>query len=161
MKLNKIILGFILIILLIIYLFFNSHKSTMKITSSVFKNNDFIPEKYTCDGRSINPPLFITDIPENTQSLALIVEDPDAPGGVFTHWLVPNIDPNIREIPENFRSDYIGPCPPFGTHRYFFKIFALDIKLELPSSSTVKEFLPAIQNHILANAELVGKYSRK
>lgn len=133
----------------------------MKITSSIFKNNDFIPEKYTCDGLSINPPLSITDIPKNTESLALIVEDPDAPGGVFTHWLVPNIDPNITEIPEKFKSDYIGPCPPFGTHRYFFKIFALDTKLDLSPSSTAKDFMLAIENHILANAELVGKYSRE
>lgn len=146
----------------------------MRISSSAFKNNDFIPEKYTCDGSNINPPLSIVDVPKNVQSLALVVDDPDAPAGTFTHWLVWNINPNTTEISGNYvpqgsveglgsfgKSHYGGPCPGFGTHRYFFKIFALDTKLNLSSSSTIKEFLLSIQNHILAKAELIGKYSRK
>ena len=111
----------------------------MKIISEVFENKQMIPQKYTCDGENINPPLQITDIPSNTESLVLIVDDPDAPSGDWIHWLVWNINPQTKEImedsvPENAvvgtndfkKMEYDGPCPPSGTHRYVFKVLALE-----------------------------------
>jgi Raf kinase inhibitor-like YbhB/YbcL family protein len=146
----------------------------MKVTSSAFKDNTMIPSKYTCDGMDINPPLIVEDIPEKTKSLVLIVDDPDAPGGTWTHWVVFNIPYSGKklEIKENsilgiqgwndFRKvNYGGPCPPFGTHRYFFKIYALDIMLNLNKAATKQEVENAMRGHILASAELVGLYKRK
>ncbi len=146
----------------------------MQLTSSVFQNNDYLPEKYTCNGQNINPPLLISGIPPNTKSLALIIDDPDAPSGIWTHWLVWNIQLDTAEIPENSvppsafegitswgKPGYNGPCPPFGVHRYFFKLFALDTLLNLPSSSTVTQLLTAMQNHIVAKAEIIARYSKK
>lgn len=144
----------------------------MKLESPAFGNMERIPSKYTCDGQDINPPLKISDVPENTKSLVLIVDDPDAPAGTWVHWLVWNISPNTKEIPENSvpknavegitswnRVGYGGPCPPSGTHRYFFKLYALDTILDLPST-TISELEKAMENHILDKAELVGLYSR-
>lgn len=146
----------------------------MQITSPVFQNNNFLPEKYTCDGQNINPPLTINNVPKNTESLVLIVDDPDAPSGTWTHWLVWNIQPETTEIPENSiptsategttnwgRPGYNGPCPPSGTHRYFFKIFALDTILDLQPQSTINQLLTTMQNHIIAQAEIIAKYSKK
>lgn len=145
----------------------------MKLTSSAFENNQTIPSKYTCDGEDINPPLEIQEIPETAQSLVLIVDDPDAPMGTWAHWLVWNIDPSIVSIKENSipegavqgqnsfgKQDYGGPCPPSGTHHYYFKVYALDIKLELDSSSDKKDLESVIQNYILDQAELIGLYQR-
>lgn len=145
----------------------------MQLTSPVFKNNGFIPSKYTCDGENISPPLSVAGIPSKTKSLALIVDDPDSPSGTWTHWLIWNINANITEIPENFFSSdsiegttswgkpgYSGPCPHSGTHRYFFKIFALDSKLNIPSSSLVSDFLEASQNHIIDQDQIIGRYSK-
>lgn len=146
----------------------------MKIQSSAFENNSSIPSKYTCDGKDINPPLEIKDIPEGTNSLVLIVDDPDAPMGTFLHWLVFNINPDISLIEENSlpegaiqgkndfgKVNYGGPCPPFGEHRYFFKIFALDKKLDLPEGSKLKEVEKEMEGHILDQAQLIGPYQRK
>lgn len=146
----------------------------MLITSSVFENNNFLPAKYSCDGENINPPLNILDVPLGTKTLALIVTDPDSPSGNFIHWLVWNIDPNIKEITEDSvpvgsvegitswgKSGYGGPCPNVGIHRYFFKILALDEKLDLQTSATVEELLKAIEGHVLDQGEIVGKYLRK
>lgn len=146
----------------------------MKISSPVFENNSQIPQKYTCDGQDINPPLEIRDIPEGTQSLVLIVDDPDAPMGTFLHWLVWNISPETVKIEENSipegairgrndfgKENYGGPCPPFGTHRYFFKVYALDKKLDLVAGSKLKEIEEAMKGHILDQAELLGLYQRK
>jgi len=142
------------------------------ITSSAFQNNGLIPSKYTCDGEDINPPLKIEGIPEETQSLTLIVDDPDAPMGTWDHWIVWNIPPTKNKIDENSvpgtegmnssrRQSYGGPCPPGGTHRYFFKAYALDTKLALNPNSRKKDVEKAMQGHILAQGELLGLYQRK
>lgn len=146
---------------------------TMKISSPMFQNNSAIPKKYTCDGENTNPPLEISEIPVEVQSLVLIVDDPDAPGGTWVHWTVWNIDPKTTRIEENSvpikavegttsfgRTGYGGPCPPSGTHRYFFKLYALDIKLNLPLDTVKSGLLEAMADHILAETELVGLYSR-
>jgi len=142
----------------------------LTITSSVFENKEFIPSKYTCDGEDVNPPLTIERIPEKTKSLVLIVDDPDAPSGIWDHWIVWDIPPTnkIKEdsVPGvegtndfNKRS-YGGPCPPSGTHRYFFKVYALDAKLNLDQGSRRAEIQEAMEGHILAKGELVGLYER-
>lgn len=146
----------------------------MKISSPAFENNSQIPEKYTCEGENINPPLEIRDLPEGTQSLVLIVDDPDAPGGTFLHWLVFNIDPKITSIEENSiplggiqgRNDfgkekYGGPCPPFGEHRYYFKIYALSKKLNLKSGASLKEVEKEMEGSVLDESQLIGLYQRK
>lgn len=146
----------------------------MKLSSPVFQNSDFLPDKYTCHGPNINPPLFINDVPPASKSLVLIVNDPDAPSGTWTHWLLWNVPPDIGEIAENSlpssavegttswgQPGYRGPCPPSGTHRYFFKIFALDTTLNLPSSSTADQLMVVMDNHIIDQAELVARYSSK
>jgi len=145
----------------------------MKLASTAFENNQSIPAKYTCDGENVNPPLVIVDIPEDTQSLVLIVDDPDAPGGTFTHWLVWNIDPQAKEIaegsvPQNAsqgkndfgKNGWGGPCPPSGTHHYFFKLYALDQKIDLPQSANKGDLEKAMQGHILSQTQLIGLYSR-
>lgn len=143
----------------------------LKIKSSAFEHNGLIPKKYTCDGEDVNPPLSIEGIPEGTQSLALIVDDPDAPMGTWDHWIVWNITPT-KDLEENsipgvegmndFRKhSYGGPCPPGGTHRYFFKVYALDTKLNLSANSKKKDLEKAMQGHIVAKGELVGRYSRR
>ena len=143
----------------------------LTVKSSVFENNTQIPQKYTCDGEEVNPPLTITGIPSGTTTLALVIDDPDAPRGTFDHWVVWNIPPTdlIQEksIPgvEGLNSagehSYVGMCPPSGTHRYFFKVYALDAKLALNAKATRKKDLEkAMQGHILGKGELVGLYSR-
>jgi len=145
----------------------------MKIISSVFEDKQMIPPKYTCDGENINPPLQISDIPTETQSLALIVDDPDVPSGDWIHWLVWNINPETKIISENElpqgaiqgtndfnKQNYGGPCPPSGIHHYQFKIYALDTLLNLPSSSRKKDLEKAMENHILDKALIVGLYQR-
>jgi Raf kinase inhibitor-like YbhB/YbcL family protein len=171
---KKYLIIFVFIVLLIILILKYKNKPTMEITSPVFQNNNFISEKYTCDGQNINPPLIIDNTPINTKSLVLIVDDPDAPSGIWTHWTIWNISPTISEISENSlptgavegitswgKSGYSGPCPHSGTHRYFFKLFALDTILDLSSSSNVDQLLAAIQNHILTKTEIIVKYSKK
>jgi len=142
----------------------------MKLTSPAFKHNEFIPAKYTCQGDDVNPPLVIEDVPEGTKSLALIVDDPDAPGMTWVHWVVYEM-PVISKIEENsipgkqgindFRKkNYGGPCPPSGTHRYFFKLYALDKKLGLEEGLRKKELEAAMQGHILAECQLIGLYKK-
>jgi len=143
----------------------------LTISSPVFKNNGFIPQKYTCDGNDVNPPLNIEGVPKETQSLALIVDDPDAPMGTWDHWVVWNIPP-AEKIMENSvpgteglndfrRRSYGGPCPPSGTHRYFFKVYALDTRLDLSPSSRKKDVERAMKGHVIAEGELVGLYRRR
>jgi len=142
----------------------------MEITSPAFKHNEYMPAKYTCEGEDINPPLIISGIPERTKSLALIMDDPDAPIGVWVHWVVFDITPITRieekSVPGKLgttnsgRKDYHGPCPPSGTHRYFFKIYALDTQLNLKEGITKGQLEKAMQGHILDKAELVGLYKR-
>jgi len=145
----------------------------MKITSSAFQEGANIPSKFTCDGADTSPPLQIADIPSQAKSLALIVDDPDAPGGLFTHWMVWNIPPQTGAVGEGSapkgvhgtndfgKSGYGGPCPPSGTHRYYFKIFALDRELDLPFGAKRGQVDGALKGHIIAQGELMGRYSRK
>lgn len=144
----------------------------LRITSPAFTEQSAIPAKYTCDGENINPPLVIDNIPAGTKSLALIMDDPDAPGSVFTHWLLYDLDPRqVKKIEENSspakegqndfgRTGYGGPCPPSGTHRYFFRLYALNRSLGMSSGLKRDELEKELQDNILASSELVGKYSR-
>jgi Raf kinase inhibitor-like YbhB/YbcL family protein len=153
--------------------------NTMNLQSAAFTHNGLIPTQYTCDGGDISPPLSWDDPPQNTQSFALIVDDPDAPGRTFVHWVMYNLPPDRRELPEGVnpgdnlgsnvqqgksdfgRTGYGGPCPPSGTHRYFFKLYALDTMLELPTNARKPDLLQAMDGHILAGAELIGRYTRQ
>jgi len=140
----------------------------------VFQNNTKIAYKYTCDGENVSPPLEFLDIPENAKSLVLIVDDPDAPAKTWIHWVVYNINPKTTKVDENIipqggieamtdfgKPGYGGPCPPSGTHRYFFKLYALDSKIELPQNPTKQMVEEKMQDHILDQAELIGFYGRK
>jgi Raf kinase inhibitor-like YbhB/YbcL family protein len=146
----------------------------MEIQSSVFSNGGEIPQAYTCDGSDVNPPLYLLDVPKETKSLALIMDDPDAPMGLWVHWVMWNIDPETRHIAENSvpqgaregltsagRGGYHGPCPPDREHRYFFRLYAVDTVLDLDVLQTGKEELKdALHGHVLAQAELMGVYGR-
>lgn len=143
----------------------------LHISSPDFDANGFIPSRFTCDGANINPPLDIADVPSNAKSLALIVDDPDAPIRAWVHWLAWNI-PVVQHIQEDtllreqgvndFRQNrYGGPCPPYGVHRYFFKVYALDTQLSLPSDTSKNDLEKAMQGHVVAYGELVGKYKRR
>jgi hypothetical protein len=146
----------------------------LKISSPVFENNGNIPVKYTCDGMDVSPPLLIENIPTDSKSLALIVDDPDAPMGTWVHWVLWNINPKTGEIRENTvpegakqgindftKHDYVGPCPPSGTHRYFFKLYALDNLLELGPNSKKADMEKAMKGHIITQTQIVGLYKRK
>jgi Raf kinase inhibitor-like YbhB/YbcL family protein len=146
----------------------------MKITSSVFSQNSPIPSKYTCDGENISPPLQFSEVPEEAKSLVLICDDPDAPSRVFVHWTLWNIDSETREIGEGRvpaeatqgvtdfgQVGWGGPCPPSGTHRYFFKLYALDTTLEIPYQAKKEDIEKVMKGHVLAQAELIGTYSRQ
>jgi Raf kinase inhibitor-like YbhB/YbcL family protein len=145
-------------------------KATLRISSPEFMDQGYIPMKFTCEGKNINPPLTIRDIPKETVSLVLIVDDPDAPGGTFDHWTVWNIRPTER-IGENLipgtpgrnsrgENRYTGPCPPSGTHRYFFKVYALDTLLDLDENADKKVIEDALHDHVLAYGELIGLYKK-
>jgi len=149
----------------------NSYRRKKMNVKSVFSNNENIPKKFTCDGQNISPPIEIENIPEGTKSLALIVDDPDAPGGMFVHWVTWNISPQ-KKIEENTApgkqgtndfpmQGYGGPCPPSGTHRYFFKVYALDSELDISSDSKKQDLEKAMQTHIIEKAELIGLYKRE
>ncbi len=145
----------------------------MKITSSAFQQGGNIPSKFSCDGANTSPPLQISDVPPETKSVVLIVDDPDAPSGLFTHWAVWNISPQTSTIAEGNapkevhgtndfgKSGYGGPCPPSGTHRYYFRIFALDRELDLPSGAKRSQLDAAMKGHVIAQGELMGRYARK
>lgn len=144
-----------------------------KLSSPAFSNGSQIPSKYTCDGENVNPHLIIHGIPPKTRSLALIVEDPDAPAGLYTHWVMWNVNPELKEIREHTvphgalegintsgEAGYTGPCPPSGTHRYFFRVFALDARITLSENSDRGALESAMEQHVIATAELMGTYSR-
>lgn len=147
----------------------------MKLTSSAFEHNGQIPAKYTCDGENVNPPLEFSDIPEHAESLVLIVDDPDAPQKSWVHWVLYNMSPNISFIKENSKPSnaqegltdfgtkgWGGPCPPSGTHRYVFRLYALNEKLEdMPDFSDKEIVVEAMHEKVLDQAELIGVYSRK
>lgn len=158
--------------------------ATITVWSEAFRTGETIPTKYTCDGKDISPPISWTDIPSDTRSIVLIMDDPDALGGTFVHWVAFNIPYNIRILPEGIPKHssltpwpfgdssyqgindfggigYRGPCPPPGRfHRYFFKVYALDIKLPLAPGSSKSDVEREMYNHILAKGELIGTYSR-
>ena len=145
----------------------------MKVTSSAFQNGGNIPSKFTCDGSNASPPLQITGIPSEAKTLLLIADDPDAPGGLFTHWLVWNISSETNSIAEGSapkgvhgtndfgKSGYGAPCPPSGAHRYYFRVFALDRELALPAGAKRSQLDAAMKGHIIAQGELRGRYARK
>lgn len=151
----------------------------MKIRSSAFNDGERIPKKYTCDGEDISPPLTWEDVPEETVTLAIIADDPDAPSKTWTHWLIFDIPPELNGLPEGVekigelengimqgfndfgRIGYGGPCPPFGVHRYYFKLYALDTSLNLEPGTSKEELLRAMEGHIIEKTELIGLYSRE
>ena len=151
----------------------------IQVTSSAFQDEGMIPSKYTSDGSDVSPPLKFANVPDGTKSLALINDDPDAPMGTWIHWVMWNIKPETRELAENIPTDktlpdgtkqgmtsfgrhgYGGPAPPSGTHRYYFKVYALDTELNLPDSAGKKDLLKAMEGHIIAQGQLMGKYKRQ
>ncbi|MCE5186095.1 MAG: YbhB/YbcL family Raf kinase inhibitor-like protein [Planctomycetaceae bacterium] len=152
---------------------------TLQVTSEAFGNGGMIPPKYTADGQDMSPPLSWGPVPQGTQSIALIADDPDAPMGTWVHWLMWNIPPEQTKLTEDIptqeefsngivqgttsfkRVGYGGPAPPSGTHRYYFKFYALDIRLDLGSKADKKALENAMQGHILAQGQVMGKYSRQ
>ncbi len=151
----------------------------MELTSSVFRPGESIPSKFTCEGPDVSPPLAWDDPPAGTRSLALLCEDPDAPMGMWVHWVLWGLAPEARQLPEAVPSDaevlggakqgtsdfgrlgYGGPCPPpGGPHRYFFKLYALDSELDLAPGASRADLLDAMEGHILAEASLMGRYQR-
>lgn len=147
--------------------------ASMKLTSPSFIHGASIPSKYTCEGNDISPELMWTAVPKNTKSFALICDDPDAPGGTWVHWVIFNIPPTITKIPEGGKpagiqgtnswekTGYGGPCPPSGTHRYFFTLYAVDTELSLDQRATANDVKRAIEGHKLATAQLLGVYEKK
>ncbi|MEJ2537308.1 MAG: YbhB/YbcL family Raf kinase inhibitor-like protein [Calditrichia bacterium] len=151
----------------------------MKLTSTAFSEGGMIPAQYTCNGPDISPPLNWEDVPERTKSLALVADDPDAPVGTWVHWVLYNLPADSRELQEDlpktkvlpngamqgtndFRKiGYNGPCPPGGTHRYFFKLYALDELVDLNPGARKKDLLDAMKGHILSECQLMGKFSRR
>ncbi len=149
-----------------------------ELSSAAFKHGEAVPSTYTCDGDDISPPLAWTAPPAGAKSLALISDDPDAPMGTWVHWVVYNLPPSAQQLPKAFppdaqlsdgtrqgwtdfgRTGYGGPCPPSGTHRYFFKLYALDTALSLAPGATAKQLEAAMRGHILADAQLMGTYRR-
>lgn len=151
----------------------NNLKNIMTITSPAFKNGGPLAQAYSCDGAGTNPPLIFSDVPFAAKSLVLIADDPDAPRGTFTHWVIYNIDPKVREIPtegvprtatvgnNDFGQAEYGPvCPPSGTHRYFFRLYALDTDLNLPAGSGRAKVEAAMKGHIIAQSEIYATYKK-
>jgi Raf kinase inhibitor-like YbhB/YbcL family protein len=145
----------------------------MKISSSAFSEGAAIPPKFTCDGEDTSPPLKIEGVPPAARTLVLVVDDPDAPTGLFTHWMVWNIDPKTSSVgagsapagtqgKNDFgKTAYGGPCPPSGTHRYYFKIFALDQQLNLSAGAGRKQLDAAMKGHVIGQGQLMGRYTKK
>lgn len=152
---------------------------TIQVTSSAFHEGGSIPTKYTCDGQNISPPLSWSVIPDGTKSIALIVDDPDAPRGDWVHWVVYDLPTSLRELPEHVPNEkilgnggrqgtndfgkigYGGPCPPSGTHRYFFKVYALDKELGLAPGASKAQLLMAMEGHVLSQGRTLGNYTHK
>jgi Raf kinase inhibitor-like YbhB/YbcL family protein len=143
----------------------------MRLSSSAFGHEDDIPRRFTCDGDDVSPPLTVSDAPAGAAALVLVMDDPDAPGGTWDHWVAYDI-PVTAQIPEGVaslgtagtnswgRTGYGGPCPPSGTHRYFFVVYAVDATIGLPAGADKGEVLDAISGHVLAEAALMGRYAR-
>jgi len=186
MKIIKILQNLSFLFILFLFLFFfqiikpsySIGGEQMKITSSAFEEGEMIPKKYTCDDVDISPPLKWSNVPEGAKTIALICDDPDAPVGTWVHWVLYNLPASITELPENIppektlsngakqgtsdfgRIGYGGPCPPGGTHRYYFKIYALDKELDLEPGATKSELLEAMEGSILSEGQLMGRYKR-
>jgi Raf kinase inhibitor-like YbhB/YbcL family protein len=155
-----------------------SYEPSIPLTSDAFVSQQPIPKTYTCDGDNVSPPLQWGDTMPDTKSFALIMDDPDAPGGTFVHWVVYNLPKTARSLPEAVPADpeiegggaqgtngaggtgYTGPCPPGGTHHYFFKLYALGTTIDLPAGATKQQLEQAMSGHVLAYGELMGTYSR-
>jgi len=153
----------------------------IRVTSPAFKDGDMIPRKHTCDGEDLSPPLQFGGVPSGAKSLVLICDDPDAPVGTWTHWVLFNLPPDTKMVAEKIAAaaklpngavhghnswggrkiGYGGPCPPSGTHRYYFKVYALDVKLDLPSGTTKKHLTKAMKGHIIGEGGLMGTYKRQ
>jgi len=156
-----------------------SDVATIRVMSSAFGEGGPIPQRYTCDGEEISPPLSWESVPEGTQSIVLIADDPDAPRGTFVHWVLYDLPADARELPEDMPRDkilsngarqgisdggdfgYMGPCPPSGTHRYFFKVYAIDTRVDLPPGKHKADLLKAMEGHILAQGQTMGTYRRR
>jgi Raf kinase inhibitor-like YbhB/YbcL family protein len=151
----------------------------IRVTSTAFDDGGMIPPRYTCDGDDISPPLRWDAAPDGTRSIALIADDPDAPMGTFVHWVLYGLPPDVRELPEGLPDDetlsngakqgttgfgrigYGGPCPPSGTHRYYFKVYALNVQIDLRAGESKASLLKAMDGHILAQGQVMGKYKRR
>jgi Raf kinase inhibitor-like YbhB/YbcL family protein len=175
---SSLYLIFIFIIVILTLPFGKAEGGTMELTSSAFNENGMIPSKYTCDGADVSPPLKWGSLPDGTKSLVLICDDPDAPVGTWVHWVYYDIPVQTKDLPENVAPDerpapggiqgindfrrigYGGPCPPGGTHRYFFKLYALDILLNMSPGATKNQVLKAMENHVADHVQLMGKYHR-
>ncbi|MBN2288239.1 MAG: YbhB/YbcL family Raf kinase inhibitor-like protein [Candidatus Glassbacteria bacterium] len=153
---------------------------SIQLTSPAFEQGEMIPDRYTCKGQDISPALNWVGLPEGTHSLALVFDDPDAPMGIWVHWVIYNIPADSSGLPENVpaskpvlsggaaqgtnswgRIGYGGPCPPSGTHRYYFRLYALDNGLELKPGATKAQLLKAMESHVLAECELMGRYAKR
>jgi Raf kinase inhibitor-like YbhB/YbcL family protein len=185
MQMSKLIISLLMALLLCGvfqgWAFSKDKVGELQVISPAFLHGGNIPKKYTCDGKDISPPLKLGSVPEGTKSIALIMDDPDAPGRTWIHWVLFNLAPNTKELPEAMpaksklekgaihglsswgrrKIGYGGPCPPSGTHRYFFKVYALDKVIERNFRTTKVQLLKAMQDHILAQGELMGTYRRK
>lgn len=185
-KLLTILILFLLAVTLSVFIVFTASKKpstapkplitnllNMQLLSPDFKNNEIIPGKFTCDGLNINPELKIYGIPDNAMSLVVVLDDPDSVGGDWSHWVVWNIDPKTDTIAENSipagavvgkndfgENKYGGPCPPSGSHKYIFHLYALDTVLNIPENSTKTDLLKAMEGHLIAETKLMGVYSR-
>jgi len=152
--------------------------ATIQVRSPAFEEGGMIPQRYACDGEDVSPPLTWESGPEGTKSIALICDDPDAPSGTFVHWVLYDLPGDTQELPENMprstmlpsgakqgvngfgMTTYGGPCPPRGTHRYFFKVYALDAMTNLPPGRSKADLLKAIEGHILAQGQIMGMYRK-
>ncbi len=148
------------------------------LKSAAFEEGGMIPKKYTCDGPDVSPPLTWTSAPAGTKSLALICDDPDAPVATWVHWVLFNLPADTTKLPESVppqetlesrakqgtndfrKTGYGGPCPPSGTHRYYFKLYALDTEIDLEAGITKKDLLKAMEGHIIGEGQLMGRYKR-
>ena len=157
----------------------NVSNNAMKLISPAFQDGEPIPKKYTCQGENISPPFSLVGVPASAKSLALICDDPDAPGKTWTHWVLFDLPASTREIPEGLprqetiangakqgitdfkTAGYGGPCPPSGTHRYFFKIYALDTDFELAGGASKEQLLKAIEGHVIVEGQLIGTYQKQ
>ncbi len=190
MNIKAVVIGAILCLVVIVGIYYVGHpfltknipnisptptmtEVSMELISSAFENYQKIPAAYTCDGKKLHPPFAITGVPSSAKSLVIIIDDPDAPGGIFTHWVIWNINPLTKDIGEGVIPEksqegtnsagqigYTPPCPPSGEHRYFFTLYAMDVKLGLDGKATKADIENSMRGHVITQALLVGVYSR-